>query len=371
MGKIIVEKTGQGVVVTNRLSPGEQINEQELKLIAEGASFGLLPVRLENKKRDRALSCTAARLLPLDSYFSGVVTRRMFEDTVSRLVAVVRGCAENGFEPGNLCLSPKHCFIEPRTKEVKCILWPLINNELFCSPEAFFRDLPYTLVFNKNEDCTYVAGYIRYFGANAAPFSIDGFGQFFEESVLGGKKDDMAAAAPKRQEQPYDPLKRMIEQKAGGAGRNACPNCGVVNAAGAKICVSCGTALIEPGSRDEAPKTGTAVLGNSPGTTGTEAEESPYPYLIRESTHQIISVDKPEFRMGKDKNSVDFCVAGNTAISRSHAIIRIRDDRYFIEDQNSTNKTYIDGRAISPGQEVEIFPGARIRLANEEFVFYI
>ncbi|MGI6153064.1 MAG: FHA domain-containing protein [Christensenellaceae bacterium] len=366
MGGITIEKTERGILVINRLAPDEEVNWDEYNTITGNTPVGLLPVEYKDEKKDRTLSCAAGKMLSLRTYLSGIVSRSVFTETVLGLVSIAERCESNGLDICNLYLTPEHIFVHPQTKEIKCAFWPLKNNRNASSPEAFFRELPFSLVFNKYEDCTYAANYIQFFRTQAEPFSVQALEGLFSEAAPAMQPDGR-----QQEPQPYDPLKRIIEQKTGSAQRNVCPACGVTNAMGAKICVACGAALIDQGGAEAQPKTGTAVLGNSPGTAGTESEESPYPYLIRESTNQIISVDKPAFRIGKDKGMSDFCVSDNTAISRSHAVIHIREDRYFIEDQNSTNKTYIDGRAISPGQEVEIFPGAKIKLANEEFVFYI
>ena len=84
-----------------------------------------------------------------------------------------------------------------------------------------------------------------------------------------------------------------------------------------------------------------------------------------------ISVSKPAFRIGKERQFCDYFVSDNNAVSRSHADIITRGGRYFIVDKNSTNKTYVDGKAIPVEKEVEIFPGTELRLANEDFVFHI
>ena len=66
---------------------------------------------------------------------------------------------------------------------------------------------------------------------------------------------------------------------------------------------------------------------------------------------------------------VDYFIGDNTAISRSHAHIINREEHFYIMDTNSKNHTYIDGHMIPPNIEVEIFSGATIRLADEEFKF--
>ena len=84
-----------------------------------------------------------------------------------------------------------------------------------------------------------------------------------------------------------------------------------------------------------------------------------------------ISVNKPSFRIGAERKYVDYWVSDNSTVSRSHADIITKDKRYYIIDLNSTNKTYVDNRAIAIQKEVELFNGTRIRLSNEDFVFYV
>ena len=91
--------------------------------------------------------------------------------------------------------------------------------------------------------------------------------------------------------------------------------------------------------------------------------------LIRTLNGQEILVDKPVFRIGKERSYVDCFIADNGAISRSHADIISRNGRVFICDKNSKNGTYVNGSAIAPETEVELFPGDCVRLANEEFQF--
>lgn len=93
------------------------------------------------------------------------------------------------------------------------------------------------------------------------------------------------------------------------------------------------------------------------------------PYLIRSRNHEEIAVNKPQFRIGKERSYVDYFIGDNPAISRSHATIITRENTYFIVDTNSTNHTYVDGKMIQPNTEVPIQQGTKIRLGNEDFEF--
>lgn len=92
--------------------------------------------------------------------------------------------------------------------------------------------------------------------------------------------------------------------------------------------------------------------------------------LYRVITEETIAINKPVFRLGKEKSYSDYFVNNNNAVSRSHANIIIRGQKYFIMDLNSTNRTYINGVPLVSREENEIFDGDNIRLGNEEFIFH-
>lgn len=111
-----------------------------------------------------------------------------------------------------------------------------------------------------------------------------------------------------------------------------------------------------------------AGFGNIP----KKKEELPgIPYLIRESSGEEIPLKKEIFVIGKDADSVDYVIYGNTTVSRKHAEIIKRGRHYFICDKGSTNKTYVEGKEIRPEEFVEIHNGTRIKISNEEFTFHL
>ncbi len=94
-----------------------------------------------------------------------------------------------------------------------------------------------------------------------------------------------------------------------------------------------------------------------------------YPTLYRILTQEQISVNKPVFRLGKERSYVDYFVNNNIAVSRSHADIITRGTHCFVKDLNSKNHTFINGQEIPVHCEVEIRDGDHLKLGNEEFIF--
>lgn len=110
----------------------------------------------------------------------------------------------------------------------------------------------------------------------------------------------------------------------------------------------------------------TAVLSDIP---AYGAESVKKPVLIRVRNNERIPIDKPYFRIGKEKSYVDYFIGDNSYISRGHASIITKDGHYYIVDNNSRNHTYVNGNPITSSTEVEIRNGDTIKLANEEFEF--
>lgn len=78
-----------------------------------------------------------------------------------------------------------------------------------------------------------------------------------------------------------------------------------------------------------------------------------------------IPADAAVLTIGRDKNS-DYRVA-TTQISRTHVRLFNRPDGLYIEDQNSTNGTFINTKRIPALTERKLEKGDVVGLANEEF----
>lgn len=94
-------------------------------------------------------------------------------------------------------------------------------------------------------------------------------------------------------------------------------------------------------------------------------------HLIRRKTGEDICINKESFWIGKDAGYVDYCITDNTAISRRHALITIRDDVCYIQDNHSTNRVFVNGYVLEAGVDTRISNGDVIRMGDEEFTVRI
>lgn len=95
------------------------------------------------------------------------------------------------------------------------------------------------------------------------------------------------------------------------------------------------------------------------------------PYLHAKRNNERIPISGNIFRLGRDKDFNDYVIQNNKFVGHSHCHILAENGEYFIVDDNSKNRTYVEGTPIQPGVKVKLVHGQNIRLADEEFEFKI
>ena len=112
----------------------------------------------------------------------------------------------------------------------------------------------------------------------------------------------------------------------------------------------------------------TSVLNDGAGETTVLGGNQAIGFaLLRKSNNEHIAINKPEFVIGKERRRVDYCIANNNSVSRTHAKLRVRGGVCYIADLGSTNCTYVNGAKLSPNQEVALKKGDKIKISDEEF----
>lgn len=101
------------------------------------------------------------------------------------------------------------------------------------------------------------------------------------------------------------------------------------------------------------------------------SSEKPAAALIRTDTNEVMWLEKKELRIGSDSKKVDYCIKDNPAISRYHAAIVYKDSQFYIIDNNSTNRTFVNHSPVEPHSAVVLQDEDSISLANVSFQFRI
>ena len=156
-----------------------------------------------------------------------------------------------------------------------------------------------------------------------------------------------------RLKEPFYPEKKKLYRKASGAfGRRQ-------KEAQTELQIS-----FEPDEDEEMPKKTmhpTVLLSDVSGIIGK------LNYNGKNGEEDFL-IQTENFRIGTKVDEVDACLR-SAAVSRIHARITREGEEYYIEDLNSRNGTWIDGELLNYKERRKLKKNARIRFADEEYIF--
>jgi hypothetical protein len=111
----------------------------------------------------------------------------------------------------------------------------------------------------------------------------------------------------------------------------------------------------------------TVLLGNDEEATTLLMEPVHEPImLISAKTQECIKINAESYSIGKGAAN-DYCIQGNSAVSRRHALVIRREENYYIKDVGSTNGTFLNGRRLLPDEETLLAADDEVKLADEIF----
>lgn len=155
------------------------------------------------------------------------------------------------------------------------------------------------------------------------------------------------------------------------AGSEVCPSCGSLNPAGESFCSNCGAML---GSA--APASATPDVTASPVAAAPVATAAPAALSAR----LIVEADNQEFDLsGKDNvmigredavsnifPDVDLTPHGGEegGVSRMHARIFVENGQYMLEDENSTNFTFLNRQKLTAKTPMALHDNDEIKLGR-------
>lgn len=93
--------------------------------------------------------------------------------------------------------------------------------------------------------------------------------------------------------------------------------------------------------------------------------------LVSVKNGERVVINQNTFRIGRSPQRADYCIA-NTSVSNVHAIILRMADGFYLKDNFSTNKTFVNGLKVNPQADpVKLSNGSIIRFWNLEYRFII
>lgn len=395
---------------------GESLDEDELNRFQHAVPRGFLKPRQISR---RSVEFTGPIGISLYERLKQPITGGDLLSILEQIVLADQKLRAASFLTSNFLTDIHNTFINEVTKEVQFIYLPAQGCREEVSMDSFLNAIIYSAKPVSSRDSEMIAGAAYTFRAmpkldlmkleryiekadkslvrmlkrqiaGQSDFITDKVQDYYAHYEHDSADDDPTGLLCDEQDDDYDDESTGLINEEYGAG------CGCGNYPGyagryepdEPTGLLCENSPEEPTGLlfDEDDGQNTGLLGDDDddeGATGLLSEDDsyeqpaeepchmPYPYLIRLRTDEAISVNKPVFRLGKERNYVDYFVRDNVMVSRSHADIITRSGRYFVVDQNSKNHTFINNCELPIKSEVEIRDGDMLKLGNEEFVFHI
>ena len=329
MSKLNVFIKNSSVTALMKAGRKERINETELSQLARIKPCGIMHVT-KTKKDSVIYTCPAN--INLTDRLKKAISKYDFFFMIEQIVIMVEDVYNNGLNVNSVRFNMDDVYINEMTKEMYFIYFPIVGGQESADIVGFIENIIYTMTPVINEDTNYISRFMYYVR------SFHGFNGNAIEKYISREERAVVNVLKNKAVTMQQTMQQQIMQQ------------------------------VMQGSMD-----GTTVLSDDGISVQQIQQMQPVNYhfasLTRQVTGEKIELGKPSFVLGKNPEKSDYAVAGNTNISRVHAVITTRNGRYYVMDQNSTNGTFINGRIIKAGQETEILPGDCLMLANEEFIF--
>lgn len=368
--------------VTVKLSSNETVDEKELDRFSRVYLRGFLKPRLAKKN---IMEYTGPMGISLQEHLKKPLTKRDFLLILEQVAVAVQKLQANYMGVYNLLMQLPYVYINETTKEVQFLYIPIVNGMQNTTLIDFIEMLACSAHVADENDPMFLSRFL-YFFRMTKPFNIRNVEAFVAQedaSVVATIKKQNAGQSgfmTNKQQHYYDYYanqKAADDEATGLMADDEATGLMVDDEATGLMADDEATGLLT--EEDEA----TGLLAAEEEATGLLVEEDDaatgllvenhvrFPHLLRVLTGETVSVNKPVFRLGKERSYVDYFVTNNVAVSRSHADIITRGDKHFVKDLNSRNHTYINGQELPIQMEVEIRDGDQLRLGNEEFVFHV
>lgn len=329
MSKLKVSIKKSTVTAMMKAGRKERINETELSQLARIKPCGIMHVT-KTKKDSVIYTCPAN--INLTDRLKKAISKYDFFFMIEQIVIMVEDVYNNGLNVNSVRFNMDDVYINEMTKEMYFIYFPIVGGQESADIVGFIENIIYTMTPVINEDTNYISRFMYYVR------SFHGFNGNAIEKYISREERAVVNVLKNKAVTMQQTMQQQIMQQ------------------------------VMQGSMD-----GTTVLSDDGISVQQIQQMQPVNYhfasLTRQVTGEKIELGKPSFMLGKNPEKSDYAVADNTNISRVHAVITMRNGRYYVMDQNSTNGTFINGRKIKAGQETEILPGDCLMLANEEFIF--
>lgn len=350
MAKVKTKTKNCQLIVKVHLSFREKLNENELNDFSRKYVRGLLKV---NRRKKNCIEYSGPIGVSLYQRLKKPVSKYDFFFIMEQMIDLIQKMNNAALKLDCVVLDIHHVYINEKTKELQFVFLPLFKPMSDVTILDFMYNFIYSVTPLQEQDDSYISEFVYFLQGMQRfdPEKIEAYIEKEDRKVVQIIKKHNVGQSGFMTDKPRDYYEHYDGKEEDEA-----------------------TGLLEDEETTRMLREDeNTVLLQDDELTGLLSEErygAHYASLYREISKETISINEPVFRIGHEKKYSNYLIEDNCAISKSHADIITRGQKYYIMDLNSTNKTYVNGSPIIPRQEVEIRDGDHVRLGNEEFVFH-
>lgn len=115
----------------------------------------------------------------------------------------------------------------------------------------------------------------------------------------------------------------------------------------------------------------TTVLSQDAGETTVLSRNVNGGTLTRKKNGEVIKINAETFVIGRERKSVNYCIADNSSISRNHVKLLVEGGITYLVDMKAANGTFVNGVKAMPNNKIALKNGDKITLADEDLEFKI
>ncbi|UFT99201.1 FHA domain-containing protein [Radiobacillus kanasensis] len=391
----------------------EEVIHSELDVLKENSIPGLLPCVFLERDDGCYLQYDVISTATLKDYLSGSVTRDKLSEVLLNVAHTLEEAELGGLRLDQFVVDPSHIYIDEITGRMVFLYLPIngMQQGELISFKQFLKELIASIPYREKEDIDYYIELHNYLVESKdvttstffntlkdlTPEHIVEKTQHAEQSNSHFYSPGQAVSEVKssvdngtltsqysskrvdkkksksleiEEEVNYKRVTRteLDDRNSGFLRQNSLT--------GASINI--GPSLRNNPSDDwEDDANGTTVLGTvshqeEEGTTflGNNNQQLSKPFLLVDSSNEKVYVTKDEFIIGRDPQQADY-ICANKVVGRVHAKLVMKQDEYFLQDNQSTNGSFVNGTKLKPNEKVKIRHEDKIKLANEEFEFRV
>ncbi len=179
MNPLQIQTNAQGSFVTYKLEHQESLDRMTMGMLTNNKIKGMIPIDYSQIDSERWIKYDITSMQPLQSYLSGILTRKKALGIFSQIVNTFLLAEDYMIDASFIILDINNIYINAGTEELGIICLPVSGFVSNVTLQDLAANITRRGQFNSRENCDYVTKILNF--VNGSQFSIAGFKDLLDE----------------------------------------------------------------------------------------------------------------------------------------------------------------------------------------------